>query len=36
MGRVFLEYVTPLTAVTSFKYLRQTLSSSDDNLTAAE
>ena len=31
MGRVFLEYGTHLRAVSSFQYLVQTLSSSEDN-----
>ena len=31
MGRVFLEYGTLLTVVTSFKYLGRTVLSSDDD-----
>ena len=36
MGRVFLEYGTPLTEESIFWYLVRTLSSSDDNFPAVE
>ena len=36
MGRLFLEYFTPLTAVFSFQYLGKTLLSTNDNWPAVE
>ena len=36
MGRVFLEYGTPLMAVSSLRYLGRTLSSTDENWPAVE
>ena len=36
MGRVFSAYGTPLAAVSSFRYLRRTLSSTDRDWPAVE
>ena len=36
MGRVFSTYGTPMAAVSSFRYLGQTLSSSNNDWTAVE